>query len=189
MLDLKPFCSTDETRPYLLKPFSRDGFTYATNGHIMVRVALRHDVPDVDKKFNQNAPLAGVDETTFFRPSFELPPAPTQTGECTLCEGRGFDHDCPDCECVCEICKGEGNVDVEKNISTAVGPTLFALNYVRQILSLAGVEIATLPKKANEKPLLFRFDEGVGALMPLRGEKADHVDIKFAPLTEGYGTK
>jgi hypothetical protein len=147
MLDLQQFCSTDETRHYLLNPFSRDGFTYATNGHIMVRVALRPDVPDVDKKFNQEGPLKDLESATFFRPSFELPPKPVR-GECPTCEGRGFKHNCPGCECQCGTCDGSGESDGERLFSTSIGPKIFALNYVRQVLSLPGIELATLPATA-----------------------------------------
>lgn len=177
-LDLQQFCGTDETRHYLMKPFSRDGFTWATNGHILVRVALRPDVPDVDKKFNQNGPLKDIDGATFFRPKFDLPPKPAK-GECPTCDGRGFAHDCPDCECQCETCDGSGESDGERLFSTSIGPKIFALNYVRQMLSLRGIELATLPETADENPMLFRFDGGVGALMPMRGGRADHIDIKL----------
>lgn len=179
-IDLQQFCGDDPSREYLHKPFSRDGFTYATNGHIMVRVTLRPDVPDVDKKFNQNKPLEGVETATFFRPAFDLPPAPTETGPCKTCDGRGWDHDCPDCQCVCQVCKGQGDANPELIISTTLGRQNFALNYVRQVLSLPNVEIAALPAKDKGHTLLFRFDGGVGALMPIRGEKPDHIDIKFA---------
>lgn len=179
MLDLQPFCSTDVFRPYLLKPFSRNGFTYATDGHVMVRVTLRPDVPDVDKAFNPDGPLQGIDGAMFSRPSFELPSAPTEKGECPACDGRGFDHECPDCECICESCKGEGDIDVERRISAAIGLKIFSLHYIRMMLSLPGIEMATLPNQVDEKPILFRFSDGVGALMPLRSAWDNHVDIKL----------
>lgn len=179
MINLQPFCSTDETRFYLMKPFTRGGFTYATDGIIMVRVAERTDIPDVKQKFNQDAPLKGVETATFFRPAFELPPAPTANGKCTDCDGRGYDHDCPDCECICDTCHGSGNMDTERAISTVIGPKIFNLHYARMMLSLPGIEIEAPPEKSDEKPLLFRFDEGVGALMPMKSQREDHVDIKL----------
>jgi hypothetical protein len=180
LLDLQQFCGADECRHYLMKPFSRDGFTYATNGHIMVRVVLRPEVPDVDKKFNQEGPLKDLDGATFFRPSFELPPKP-EVGECPTCKGRGVAHECPDCECQCGTCDGSGESDGERLFSTSIGLKSFSLSYVRQVLSLPAVELATLPEAPDEKPLLFRFADGVGALMPMRGERANHVDIKLVP--------
>jgi len=47
--DLKKYCSKDETRPYLHEPFSRGEWTYATNGHIAVRVPKLADVPEPQK--------------------------------------------------------------------------------------------------------------------------------------------
>jgi hypothetical protein len=177
MLDLQPFCSTDTDRYYLMKPFSRAGFTWATNGHILVRVQLRADVPDIDKKFNQAKPLEGFESTTFIIPEFSLPPAPTSTGICYRCEGRGLLHDCPDCDCECRDCGGAGDVDAEKLTSTMLGPKTFALNYVRMMLSLPGIEIAASPSEPDEKPLFFRFDGGIGALMPMGGSKENHIDV------------
>lgn len=179
MIDLQPFCGTEETRFYLMKPFSRNGFTYATDGCIMVRVALRPDIPDVDKAFNQDKPLEGVEAASFFRPSFELPPAPAEMGECHTCSGRGYDHDCPDCECICEKCNGSGDMDPERRKSADIGPNTYSLHYARLMLSLPGIALAALPSKPNDKPLLFRFNGGVGALMPMRGNREEHIDIKL----------
>jgi hypothetical protein len=179
MLDLQQFCGADEFRPYLMKPFSRNGFTYAANGHIMVRVALRADVPETTAKFDPEKPLKGIDQAKFFHPSFELPPAPTERGECVSCSGRGYEHDCPDCECICERCHGSGNMDIESRISASVGPTPFSLHYIRQMLSLPGIEIEELPVDKSEKPLFFRFEGGVGALMPLHKQHIEHIDIKL----------
>ena len=36
---LQAFCSTDPMRPDLTKPFARAGFTWATDGRVLVRVA------------------------------------------------------------------------------------------------------------------------------------------------------
>jgi hypothetical protein len=178
MLDLQRFCGNQFGREYLHKPFSRNGFTYATNGHIMVRVALRPDVPDVDKKFNQERPLEGIETATFYRPSFELPAMPTEVGECLSCDGSGHEHTCPHCTCRCESCGGSGEENPEKRRSATIGVKIFAMNYIRQMLSLPGIELAVMESEPDEKPLLFRFDGGVGALMPMRSKCVDHVDIK-----------
>lgn len=178
-LDLQQFCGTDPCRSYLMKPFSRDGFTWATDGHILVRVQLRPEIPDVDKKFSPQAVLAGIDDLKFCHPSFELPSAPTGIGQCDACEGRGHMHACPDCECECEACGGSGEMNPERQMSTSIGLKIFSLYYARQMLSLPDVEIAW-PIEADEKPLLFRFDGGAGALMPMRSQRANHIDIKFS---------
>jgi hypothetical protein len=53
--DMKPFCSTDEIRPYLHNPFSRGDYSYATNGHIIVRVRKVAEISE-----NDQAPDAGM---------------------------------------------------------------------------------------------------------------------------------
>lgn len=47
--DLKPFCLKGEAYgahlKALLVPWTKDGFTYATNDHILIRVPAMDDVP------------------------------------------------------------------------------------------------------------------------------------------------
>lgn len=181
-LDLQQFCGVDECRYYLMKPFSRDGFTWATNGHVLVRVPQRSEYPDIDSKIKINiaAPLKGHEAAKFFKPAFELPPAHGSHGSCEKCSGRGYLHDCPDCDCECSRCDGSGISDSEHFISVSVGPTPFALNYIRQILSLPSVELQEFPPEQSDKPYFFRFEgEGLGAVMPLRSQRAEHVDINL----------
>lgn len=185
MLDLQPFCSTDETRWYLLKPFSKGEFSYATNGHIEIRQPRRDDVQEMDEKapkFDPSAPLAGIESAVFSRAEVQLPPAPEATGPCKLCDGRGFEHSCPDCECVCEPCKGTGEMDPERFISTSIGGVFFTLSYVRQMFTLPGVEVSKTSimsdKPKESRPLLFRFNGGVGALMPRKNRLEDHIEIE-----------
>lgn len=175
MIDLQPFCGTDETCPYLMKPFSFGDFSYATGGHIIVRVPKREGVEPPDKKFNADKPLEGLDQASFARPAFKLPPQPSEEDECEDCDGRGYEHDCPHCECVCRACAGTGNQAAEGKLTTTFAGITFALRYVRKMLSLPGIEIAT--PRASEGPLLFRFDGGVGALMPMRGPSVHHVEV------------
>lgn len=42
-IDLDEFCSTNEQKPRLMKPFSYKNHTYATDGCIVIRVARRGD--------------------------------------------------------------------------------------------------------------------------------------------------
>lgn len=177
-IDLQQFCGTDETRPYLMKPFSRDGFTWATNGHILVRVRARPDVPDMDQKLGLEKQFGGYDTATFFKPNLKLPPAPAEFGDCPACSARGYVHDCPHCGCECPKCEGRGNLDLERITSTTIAPKLYALNYIRQILSLPDVEIARVEAEPLLAPLFFRFTGGIGALMPLRDKFLAHVDIE-----------
>jgi len=74
-MDLQRFCGTDETRPYLLKPFTRCGKTYATDGRIVVRIPPQDGIGDVDQQFNVEKPFEGMEVATFEPlPAFELSP-------------------------------------------------------------------------------------------------------------------
>ena len=154
-IDLQQFCSTDGTRWYLTKPFSMGEFSFATNGHILVRQPRRADVPDIDAKapkFDPSRVLDGMGLARFYAPRFHLPAAP---------DGH---VSCP-----------------ERRMSVSIAGVCFALNYVRQMLALPGIEIANTASGviADRKPMLFQFDRGgVGALMALHSPWADHFDIE-----------
>ena len=146
------------------------------------------DVPEMDAtapEFKQDAPLAGIDDAAFYTPSFSLPPAPDKTGECADCKGRGHVHDCPTCDCTCESCDGTGNADPEQRISTTINGVHFGLNFVRMMASLPGLKIsnsAVASKNSKrQKPLLFTFDGGCGALMPRLSGFDQHVEIEGSP--------
>jgi hypothetical protein len=44
--DLQRFCSTDETRPNLLEPWSQGDFSYAADGYTIIRVPRLSNVED-----------------------------------------------------------------------------------------------------------------------------------------------
>lgn len=186
MLDLQQFCGKEETRPYLLKPFSVGDFTYATNGHIMVRVTRRDDAAEQTKEWDWNAPLAGLQGASFAKPEFKLPPEPEEADECSACDGRGTEHDCPDCECPCVECDGTGKDIPERGISTEFCGANFAMRYIRQVLSLPNVELASI---TSDAPMVFRFDGGVGALMPLRSPGRQQVEVFKTAVSSQEGTK
>ena len=179
-IDLQQFCGADETRPYLMKPFSLGEFSYATNGHILVRVARLEGVDPPAKTFNPEKPLEGIEAASFAAPYFKLPAEPEDT-ECEDCDGRGCEHECPECHCICRACAGTGSQAAEGDYSTTYEGVNFALRYVRKMLALPGIEIAK-PRTADA-PLLFRFEGGVGAVMPQRGESANHIEVFKRPVS------
>lgn len=170
MIDLKSFCGT---RTYLSAPFSNGEFTYATNGHIMVRVPRLPDVSDITIKGNWEKPLNGIDAATFA--PFLHRPLPQMTDEeCSKCGGTGNEHDCPDCSCDCDGCGGSGKQAAR--VSTTVASGIFNLRYIAMALALPAVEFMTSARD-EEGPLLFRFDGGVGAVMPMRSQYDTHVEL------------
>jgi hypothetical protein len=165
MISLEQFCSTEEFRTNIHKPFSWGAFTYATNARIMVRVPRRPDVPEeIDappergvEKYFTNA------DTTEFRSLARVSFPPAESVGCVCCGG-------PDYEC--EECEGSGIIFKIRSIR--IDKSIFDVKYIEQILSLPAAEFS-----ANCEGFLgaamFRFDGGLGCVMPMRSEAPIHL--------------
>ena len=126
---LKIFCSKDLRRPNRNSPYSRDGFTYATDGHILVRVKQLDSVtndqgPDVANILPQDFVFC---ENSIFH---KLEKITAEKNKCLTCEGTGVRKKCEDCEgkgvhyfysklnveyeVNCKECDGEGFLFAEK---------------------------------------------------------------------------
>lgn len=109
--------------------------------------------------------------------------------DCDRCNGVGSrdrpakPDDDPEHVSACDECEGTGDTGDPKTeplIFTRVGPYWIDRKYVVLLQSLQGVEIDVANEAwhvgsggasiGNERPVLFRFDGGVGAVMPLRGK-------------------
>jgi len=171
MLDLQKFCASesDDPRSYIHKPWSAGDYSYATNGHILVRVPRRDDVPE-----NPENPITAekLSRVIGERPSdvwrtpeiVGLPPL-VET-ECEDCDGMGAACHCSTCECECSKCGGTGNRSSDVGKSARYRRVPFALKYIRAVCSFPSVEICD--QSGPEMPLRFRFDGGIGSVMPLR---------------------
>jgi len=179
-VDLQQFCDAEDFREFIVSPFTYRGFSWATNGHIIVRVDEDKRHKPLSSKIDPTKVLSGLAGARFEPPPpFVLPEFGTVRVPCMYCDGTGRAHDCEHCKCKCEDCGGSGNVVDEMNVSTEFGGGIFALKYVRQVLSLPGVEIAigTSDQKGS-RPLLFRFTGGVGGVMPRSERSSTHVSIE-----------
>jgi hypothetical protein len=180
-VDLLPFCGASPKRAYFARPVTAGEFTYATDGVIILRVPRGDAEPTKDlPEIALEKPFEGI-EAAGFEPLLtkrKLPAAPEpKKVECYACEGSKTEHGCPNCTCPCERCGGTGEVtDIDEKVSTTVRGVTFDLRYVLLMLSLPGVEVAT--KADKDKPLLFRFDGGIGALMPMRNKTDKHTEIE-----------
>lgn len=171
--DLQPFCSTENSLEYLRRPWSKEGFTYATNGHVLIRVPRLSDVPENDKAPNTDKIFAGTADQTATQkiPTAKIPKG--RTFECVSCEGRGTEHDCPDCTCECEECGGVGRS--EEQISAGILGAIYSAKYIRQLLTFPGLRFSSSPPV--DGPARFVFDGGEGAIMPMRAAYQKHREI------------
>jgi len=179
--DLQRFCAVKE-RQSIAQPWSRGDYTYATNGRILVRLPRHADVPENADAPNVEKIWPNPPATVFFPiAAVELPKA--TFNECERCEGRGYEHDCPDCRCECEKCRGAGDISSDTHTSLAIGGVHFCLLYVRPWLTLPEISVAVPVPPAG--PLEFRFEGGDGLLMPLKGNAplADYLDIDLLKET------
>lgn len=157
MIDLQQFCPKWAFAQWMEKPFSRAGYTWATDGKMLVRVPLRTEIeehplaPDVERVWPKVWPA------TWRQPKRRTLPAATWV-RCDMCRGRGVKHRCPDCTCKCEECGGDG--EIEKIQAVSVGERAIPLRYARLIVGLDWAELAHIT--ADSDLLAFRFDGGEG---------------------------
>lgn len=171
--DLQPFCSTDESRPQLLIPFSRGAYTYATDARILVRVSRIEDVGEEGgldlEAINAAASIEGREP--FYTEDL------TQWQEVPEIRGRAFPACCSECaegpryeiKLNCPECKGTGVVEgfAPDQHEMRVGNRLAAWHYLKKIKALPNAEVST-EIGTKLAPIIFRFTGGVGLLMPLR---------------------
>jgi hypothetical protein len=95
-IDLLPFAGSAAN----FAPFSRGEYSYATNGHIGVRVPRRDDIPEnesapkAENAFSKAEPLLRSIEGASPIPA--LPPI--ETKRCHVCKGEGKVVKCDDCD-------------------------------------------------------------------------------------------
>lgn len=163
LTDLQKFCSTDETRPSICRPFSQGTWTYSTDGRVIVRVPRMAEVPEYpDSPANCDKHIFGGNPIT--EEWFKIPAdISTEPEKCGRCKGTG---EC-ECECGnvhdCGNCEGSGQSVCQ--IKIKVG-TQFAGHMLLNLVStLPGVEICNSKKHAA---LGIRFDGGDGRFMPMK---------------------
>ena len=160
--DLEQFCD-EGFRPALSTPWSLGEYSYASNGHLIVRVPRLSDVeerdtaPKVQKMFDGPEPPEWITLADITLPKQKV-------AECHRCEGgKEPVHDCPDCNCKCDHCGDTG--EVKPVTPVEIGVALFNLKYLLMLNKLPGCRIGLIEA---ETPTPFRFDGGDGLLMPMR---------------------
>lgn len=198
MIDLQQFCHVGPGRAKLSRPFHRGVHTFATNGHILVRVPHRaHETAD----FNEGVDVRLM-EWKLVRagklsplPAVSLP-APEKCGQCLgsgrvrECSGCGGDG-CADCDgCgeqpthagdlageTCTICDGRKAVWGSRDLVYLTERLAIAPRYYVLLASLPAIEvdlsvdaIAAMPAGSDwlDAALPFSFAGGDGLLMAMR---------------------
>ena len=182
--------NSSDPREYMRAPFTRGDWTYATNGHIAVRVPKIDGMEILPDKHIPK--LEGLFESVCFDACIALPPLPPQE-ECSMCSGTGITYECEECEgdgefengshtYTCKECDGSGQVEYSGGIAVAcrhcggtgkklvktinVGRSHFDLFYLHLINGLPGARFS--PGAGPMDYAWFVFDGGEGVLMPRR---------------------
>lgn len=183
-LDLTKYCGDPVERPKISRPFSKDGYTWSTNGHFMIRVPLRddvpenHDAPNVVRAWTSAVGNDASHKKVFASVTpFDLPSLGFM--RCEECEGRGTIHNCPDCKCHCGECGGRGEIEEIKTVS--VGAVLIQFRYARWLMELPNLSVSV--PKTREAAVGFRFDGGDGLIMTYNGRIEEAVaDLLKGPI-------
>lgn len=181
MINLKKFYSDDDTRERLKNPHSRGEYTYATNGHILIRVPRRSDVPENDQAPNCEGLFNEAEKREYVWAPIppDVPPVVREIIDCDMCDGKGREYfDDEGRYKTCDECSGSGKLESVKTVGVEFKlgeKTIFLDNrYVLLIAELPNAEIgltelAAVPSNISRwdaAPVKFRFDDGNG----LRGD-------------------
>jgi hypothetical protein len=168
------------TRQGIEQPFSVGEWTYATNGHICLRVPRRDDIaenpaaPDPSSLFNLR-PLKYKKRREYKpAPQFDLvePFEWNEKSQCFYCRGTGKAHveHCPSCACKCLRCNSAGKLTIlnfrRAALASPADPWARTYNakYLSWLQSLPNLESGLSRRRYD--PLPFRFAGGEGLLMP-----------------------
>ena len=197
MIDLTKFCSKDKTRSQINKPWSRGEYTYATDGHILIRVLRLADVPEDpaapngDNIFVQSVKIQ--ERTWHAIPPYTLERKLCRNchsdgyfQKCDNCEGSGYvrrnDRDCSDCDgegfksCAkldrgaypCEDCAGEGLGRPECCVDFMKGEKILARFQGAFLELVKDFPNVQIGIFKDMEPAIIKFDGGEGLLMPIK---------------------
>ena len=187
---LMPFCR-GKWNPNIAQPWSREGFTYATDGFAVIRIPRIANVPE-----RPTAPKAEKVFTYYPAPAgpwLEFP-TPEETGISTVCPRcRGQEVHCKECngsgmvefsnryndyEIQCKSCSGEGDTcskcggsgEEDPQPETVFAGFRFKSVYLRAFRALPGAKI-NVPVDPKDAAWI-KFDGGDGLVMPMSQVKA-----------------
>lgn len=193
---LESFCSVDKCRTVLTKPFNVNGHTYATNGHICVKIAEREE-------YSENEPINNIEKSMNYPTHFDQKhfinidekELKKQIVKCEDCEGHGNFKCCPECDGngtvfwesprgyqyddICGMCNG-GHTKIDLTCDSCdgkgwsfgrsrfkIGSKYVSSESLYLITQLDDYYIA--PDAVEQlQAIPFKFNGGIGIIMPLR---------------------
>jgi hypothetical protein len=167
---LTRFCSTDTEDFNKHAPWSFGEHSYATNGHVIVRIPRLEDVPDAEDEWKKKSSktLFDIPAPSEWFPLADIKLPKVKKVDCSECDGDGTvtHEDCPDCSGhKCEVCGGAGKEEITRE-PVSIGNTHYQLVYLRLLKSLPNCRIG--PHTNPMDRALFQFDGGDGLLMPMK---------------------
>lgn len=182
--------------PKMCGPFSFGDYSYASNGHLLVRVSRLADVPEWAALNEQASQMFnGLDFPALTAALVDIPDFPQPEPEpCPVCNGAGKISTCPECEGAGEVtfendfheyevdcltCHGKGKVagheicgdcngSGKRRVTKRieVGCTGFSSHYLNLLRD--HLPGVKIAPTEPEKANFFKWDGGDGLLMPMR---------------------
>jgi len=176
MIDLKKFCAEEGIgRSNIEKPFTKSQWTYATNGHICVRVPKRNGIEE-----NPEAPSCeGLFQAANRRGPYkwvDVPNVKVKQVKCRDCEGTGKWDDIDKRRYDCDECGSTGKITKHEPVKFKImGVTIALANVYLDLIkkALPNPQIGLIKDAGNWSlpakviPVKVRFDGGCGLLMAI----------------------
>lgn len=186
-IDLAPFCARYDDSHFPQNPFVFNGYKYATDGRICVRIPATGERDSADVVREAVESVADVEGEFLPWPASD----PVQSmQDCEACRARGFigGEDCKACdgtgtiECKhcgndseCEDCDGEGHRgqkvscaacggkgQSERFARQLIGSTWIKYEYDRLVRALPNPTFREIIFRGKTDAVAFRFDGGIG---------------------------
>jgi hypothetical protein len=159
-------CAKEDGRYAITKPFTHDGFVYATDGHIIAR--MRGECEPNDRLLPPVISLPW-DRALYSDKPLVIPPdvPPFKTDiKCERCNGNGAYSMDGGPELPCDYCMGSGTIDAEP-VSIYLGPVIVSNKYLT-LLQPYGAKLYAPKVCVTTSPAYFTADGGVDGLLAQR---------------------
>lgn len=189
---LRSFASGNDFRPTLRHPFIQQGFVYASDGHIILKVPAdqvteifqEQELPDISILNYTPLKKQRTIRTVVIKELLDKIEKVNQQQECEACEGNGK-HECDKCDDLheCGICAGKGYTEDERvkiypkeGVYIKIGAAWFSPYYINYLLRVANSynsKQIVLEAGGSWKPNWFKVGGATVAIMGI--DKTHHL--------------